>query len=243
MADETDSNTMSHGAQLREKENAKAQQRMVMWRNRVALIKQARSFMEGKSYSQAAILYEKYLKILEVIYDRKMGELTPDLFQNKARQSELTVITSVYWDLVRIYDSGEYGERLNRAIAKLLVFAPYSTIGKHLSRDISTYVKTAKHPDLFKDLAKQVGISKRPCFVATAAFESADAIEVQRLREFRDTILVHHWWGRGFTEIYYFISPPIAKAMHQFSWSKAPTRRILRFLLKKMGSDHFDLEN
>lgn len=224
----------THGAQLRAKEQVKAQNRMSMWRNRVSLIKQARTFMEGKSYSQAAILYEKYLKILEVIYDKKSGELTPDLFKNKARQSELTVITSVYWDLVRIYDSGNYGERLGRTIVKLLEFSPHSTIGKQLSRDISIYMKTAKHPVLFKDLAQRVGVKRRPCFIATAAFESDKTPEVLSLKKFRDDVLINYWWGRRFIDIYYFISPSIARAMHQHSWSKRPVRGVLRFLLEKV---------
>lgn len=48
------------------------------------------------------------------------------------------------------------------------------------------------------------------CFIATAAYGTPIAEEIQILREFRDEYLLTNPLGQGFVDIYYKISPPIA---------------------------------
>jgi hypothetical protein len=51
--------------------------------------------MSVKNYSEAAVAYEKYLKILELVFGCKKGEkITPEQFKDNARTSELTVVTA-----------------------------------------------------------------------------------------------------------------------------------------------------
>jgi hypothetical protein len=230
--------TISQGAQLRAKAQAMSQHRMSLWRNRVSLLKQARQYMDSKAYSEAAVYYEKYLKILEIIYEIKPGGLTPEIFKNKARQKELTIITTVYWDLVRIYDtSAKYGDRLKRSIDKLILFAPNSTLMHQLVKNVATHAKSAKNPELFKDLHRQFGIKRRGCFIATAAFENQESPEVLLLQRFRDTWLDTSRLGKEFIEFYYSTSPAIADWMTRNPRSKKPIRTMLRvitFCLEKI---------
>jgi hypothetical protein len=49
------------------------------------------------------------------------------------------------------------------------------------------------------------------CFIATAAYDTPMAPEIQILREFRDEYLLTNPLGRAFVHLYYKVSPPIAE--------------------------------
>jgi len=65
------------------------------------------------------------------------------------------------------------------------------------------------------------------CFIATAAFGSPLAPQVQLLREFRDQYLMTNGPGRLFTAAYYRISPPLADLVAESEVLRATVRAIL----------------
>jgi len=215
-------------------ERAKEQHRLTLWKSRVQLIKKARMSMGQKLYSDAAVSYEKYLKILDIVFDVKKGErLKPELFKESARTTELTVVASVYWDLLRIYDSNEkYSDRMSTAAKQLAVFIQFTPIYPDIIRKAESFAKTAKNPGIVKQFLKMADKERPRCFIATSAFENPQAPEVVELRWFRDQTLKKSDWGRSFILHYYKHSPRIACLLDKQSWLKPAVRAALRVLVR-----------
>ncbi len=226
--------SIARGSVLHAREKAKEQRKLMLWKSRVGLIKNARVHMNNKAFSDAAVQYEKYIKVLEVVFDVKPGGLTPEQFKESARTQELTVVAGVYWDLLRIYDTSEnYGERMRVAANKLGLFLRYTPVFPDITRKAEAFVKTAKNPAVVRTFLKAANESKGRCFIATAAFSSYAAPEVVMLQEWRDRVLLQSKAGRAFVQFYYAFSPPVARVIDSMPFLKAPVRAFLRLLINR----------
>jgi hypothetical protein len=63
-----------------------------------------------------------------------------------------------------------------------------------------------------------------PCFVATAAYGTGTAEEIDLLREFRELVLMSSDPGAEFVSLYYQVSPPIAEVISQHEFLKTAMR-------------------
>jgi hypothetical protein len=181
--------------------------------------------MGRKAYSEAAVAFEKYLRVLEIVFDKKPGELLPETFKDSARTKEITVVASVLWDLVRIYDtSPRYGDRQKKAATKLATFLQFSPLHGEIVRKARQFEATAKNPGVIKDFIKQADKTSGRCFIATACFYDQNAEEVLILRAFRDLYLKKYFLGNSFVFLYETVSPPIATVIREHDIP----RRLLR---------------
>jgi hypothetical protein len=226
--------TTSSGGILMAQEKAKEQHRLQMWKSRVSLVKNGRQLMNRKMYSEAAVSYEKYLKILEIVFNVEKGQhLTPEHFKESARTEELTVVTSVYWDLLRIYDtSSKYGDRQSIASRQLGLFVRFTPIFPDIIKRAEAFVKQAKNPSAFRVFLKNASNERPRCFIATSAFEGPLKLEVQILLYYRDDKLKKSNLGRIFIRNYYKHSPRIADFLDKNTFLKPFVRAALRLLIK-----------
>lgn len=231
--------SISRGAILRAEQRAKEQNRLMLWRSRVKLVKQAKQHLAHKNYPDAAVAYEKYLRVLEIVYDRKPGELSPDLFKGEGRAQEMTVIASVYWDLMRIYDTHDrFKERQFKAADKLAQFVRYTPAFPHIMRRAESYLRQARNPAAFQKFIKMAKSNRPRCFIATSAFDGYRDPVVETLCRFRDQRLKTTPFGRHCIRLYYRHSPKIAEFLDSHPALKPATRKALRslaFWIEKCG--------
>ena len=176
---------VSEGARLRAEQKAKEANRQNMWANRVALIKQGRELMTHRAFSEAAVAYEKYLRIVEIVHEVGPGEISPELFKNSSKNKELTVIASVYWDLLRIYDSSPaHVSRQVTAAKKLAEFARHTPIFSDIAKRTMEFRKKAKNKEPFEIFMRTANIRSQRCFIASSTFNSNHCHEVRQLCRF-----------------------------------------------------------
>jgi len=72
------------------------------------------------------------------------------------------------------------------------------------------------------------------CFIATAAYGTSAANEINLLRSFRDSVLRRGSSGRRFISLYYRFSPPLARVMERSEILKSITRYLLYPIIRFM---------
>jgi hypothetical protein len=65
------------------------------------------------------------------------------------------------------------------------------------------------------------------CFIATAAYGTETADELDILRDFRDQVLLKNALGSRFVEAYYKVSPPVADFIAKNDFLRAVVREVL----------------
>ena len=143
----------------------------------------------------------------------------------------LNILTSVYWDLFRIYDThSRYTERQAATAQKLAEFGRSTAIFPDIVRKALSFKNKSKNPQNVEAFLTAANAKSSRCFIATAAFDSSNCLEVQTLCLFRDQFLTQKSWGRHFIVFYYRHSPPVAEWLDQNSWAKRPLRFVLRHI-------------
>ncbi len=220
--------SIARGSVLLAREKAKEQRKAILWKTRVNLIKNARQCMNQKSYAQAAVQYEKYIRVLEMVFEVKPGELKPENFKDSARTQELTVVASAFWDLIRIYDtSDQYNQRQTLATMKLAQFLRFTPIYPDILRKAEAFQKTARNPPAIKQFIKMASQNKGRCFIASSVYDSPSSTEVFILQNWRDQKLLTSSWIYYLNFIYYIFSPAIAYFLDRAPIFKPFVRKLI----------------
>lgn len=66
-----------------------------------------------------------------------------------------------------------------------------------------------------------------PCFIATAAYGTESAVEIDTLRAFRDEVLLKNSLGSQFVDFYYEVSPPVADLISENDVLRTLVREFL----------------
>ncbi len=197
-----------------------------LWKNRLALIRQAHTFVERKEHSEAAVCYEKYVKILQVVYEKDFDGLSATMFGDNPK--EVTVLCSALWALVEIYDlHGQYKTRQEACAAKVGELLPYTNLFANMAKHAAIKSRQSNNPAAYKKILQKANIKTGNCFIASIAFEDRNDPTLIILRQFRSQVRIQSALGKQFVRTYYRYSPALANRLQHFSAAKTTLRRIL----------------
>lgn len=74
------------------------------------------------------------------------------------------------------------------------------------------------------------------CFIATAAYGTPMAMEIETLRDVRDAYLINTAIGAAFVDTYYRVSPPIARMVSEYPVLRKGIRAVLAPMVSKSRS-------
>ena len=97
--------------------------------------------------------------------------------------------------------------------------------------------KEERDEDFRRDMDKvkeKYAPSKSGCFIATAAYGTSLATEIDILRKWRDNTLMKNYFGIYFVRFYYFVSPPIAAIVCKSEILKKFVRFSLNPIIKHL---------
>ncbi len=212
---------------IRAEQEAKEKTRELLWKNRIETVREARDLLNRGLPAEAAVAYEKYIKILEIAFGIDPGELTPAHFVLPQHRPEISVLTGVYWDLLRIYDgTNRYGDQQDKAAMKLAEFSRFSTMNAKIVKNAKKLKKSANNPEAFKLFLRTSEVKTGACFIATAACGNYRHPIVFELILFREKCLRPYVWGRAIISLYQILSPPIADIIRE--------NKILRTMVKRL---------
>ena len=98
--------------------------------------------------------------------------------------------------------------------------------------DITTYVDVVNdivygRPESLSVFAAGEPVAAAGCFIATAAYGTPTAEQIDVLRAFRDQVLMESSLGSQFVSLYYDFSPPLAEFISEHSLLRALVRELV----------------
>lgn len=221
--------------QERRREEIKFQEE---WNKRVVIAREGRVAYERNDPATAVINYKKILSLTARRHNCSVENLHPSMFDASSRISESLLLSALLFDLAKIIErlDGDQARRDLMTYLKLFVVfskgMPFEVVAFSSIRKYVEFSHGLKHPAEFR--AAYNSMKKRTCFVATAVFESPTAPEVIKLKAFRDERLSPRLLGRAFIQFYWWVGPSLAQIVEFVPSSKAPLRKALRSLVRRL---------
>lgn len=203
---------------------------------RITIAKRARDHFLSKDYTNALKRYTEYLEILAQINDLEdIYSISPKLFDNRTQITELLLISHVYWEMSRIFESTpRFQTSYNKCLEQFVKFTanqPYQVFNAEMIRKYikKNRFKSTQIQNLNKAYA-QIYVQSKKCFIATHCFGDSHQV-TNDLRKLKN-ILSNYHIGIFFIKWYYITSPKLIK----FSQNHKSVDIIIQFITKPLLS-------
>jgi hypothetical protein len=156
--------------------------------------------------SAAAVFEEAYTSCIDVILKETTGvwgsDALRDLFGAVDRDASMAARARI------LACVGSEGDKVKTAVSRGL--------GALRAKEEEIKSGRAQKPEDSPD-----------CFIATAAYGTGSAVEIDVLRRFRDEVLLKSAAGQDYVDFYYAASPPVAGYIAEREWLRTVVRELL----------------
>ena len=222
------------------------------YKHRITVAKQGKMAMNAHDYSTALSRYLEYVRILSDY--RSLNdhyELRPTHFDQTKEARELLLMSHIYFEMARVYDSSpRFKQQTQKCLDQFVRFTlnqPYQAINSELLRKFMR--KTAfKNPELFRAAYEKIFVQSKKCYIVTFCFGEEHEVTKQ-FRKFKSLLLASSLGpsigssiGIEIVRLYYLFSSkmvdkqsPLIRMISQFfikpillTFSKTVLRIIIR---------------
>lgn len=196
-------------AQIREAEKRRQDRQFLEeLAKRITIAREGRTHIERRNYAAAMNSYRRFLSITAKSFQVEVEDISPALFEQKNRIAESLIVSSIFFDLLKMLDkldsptAREERRLYHKLFLRFTKGMPFQHFAAENIRKHLVYSNSIVNKAEFWTTYRAI-VGSSFCIVATWAFDSNSAAEVARLRQFRDEILRPTQLGRAFTRMYY----------------------------------------
>jgi hypothetical protein len=139
-----------------------------------------------------------------------------EAFIDGVKKAETTVTSTSTYELLVPGENGDDG--------KTVSFTVGGTQASETTTWVSGEIDTNFNLTIVSSGGSPFDFLPFDCFIATAAYGTDTAEEMNLLREFRDVVLLGSGPGTEFVSLYYQVSPPIAEVISQHDFLRTAVR-------------------
>lgn len=220
--------------QIREQEKKKQERQFLEeLGKRISVAREGRMYIEKRDYARAMTAYRRFLAITARSVNVEIEALSPQLIEEKRRVAEALILSSIFFDLLRMLDkldtpsAAEERRLYHKLFIRFTLGQPFQHFaGENIRRNL-IYSNALKHKKEFWATYHAIQ-TKRFCVVGTWAFGNEAAPELDRLRAWRDDSLVGSVAGRAFVTAYYRYGVGLRNTLHWVPGARWAARTAIR---------------
>lgn len=204
---------------------------------RITVAREGRMASDKKDFSKAITCYRRFINITAQALAVEVPDLKPTLFEERVRQSESLLLSSILFDILKILDklgtttAKEERQMYHRLFVRFTVGQPFQHFAAENLRKFLIYRKTVKNKGEFWATYNAIRMQKF-CVVATWALEGREPSRLRRLRKFRDHRLAPTGAGRIFIDLYYRHGSELVRALDKLPGAKRMIRAALKAITR-----------